>query len=296
MNLLSSFDRMDDIIDKMDFDYSIGEVHIDTIEQFREKLFQPYLDPTVRRFYRGERIASLKRPLLATMFRDRDTLIGEGKEYVDIDAAYILKHYQETPYYFELYSSTFGQARKYCMYDLCAFSQHYLNWSPFIDFSKSLYVALSFGLKGKSSFEDDGVLYEVEISDAENYTRDRVTAECWLNDFHVRLYQFNRKGGRPEQIEYLSPNAKVIDIATNDRMKFQQGVFLMLDHFTLINHLYLTKNVRDSVKITKYILNRSVCPDLTALVEREAPWYSFANLLDIGEGIQTALRFQRTVL
>ena len=33
-----------------------------------------------------------------------------------------------------------------------------------------------------------------------------------------------------------------------------------------------------------------------ALVEREAPWYSFHNLLDVGAGIQTALKFERTVL
>ncbi|MBQ1516005.1 MAG: FRG domain-containing protein, partial [Lachnospiraceae bacterium] len=151
-DILSKLDRLDDIVDEMDFDYSVGEVHIDTMEQFREKLLEPAQDRSVKRFYRGERISSLKRPLLPTMFRDREALIGKSS-YADIDAAYILKHYRETPFYFELYSSTFGQARKYCMYDLCAFSQHYLNWSPFIDFSKSLFVALSFGLKAKHSFE-----------------------------------------------------------------------------------------------------------------------------------------------
>ncbi len=294
-DILSKLDRLDDIVDEMDFDYSVGEVHIDTMEQFREKLLEPAQDRSVKRFYRGERISSLKRPLLPTMFRDREALIGESS-YADIDAAYILKHYRETPFYFDLYTSTFGQARKYCMYDLCAFSQHYLNWSPFIDFSKSLFVALSFGLKAKSSFENEGVLYVVEISDEENYTTDRVTAECWLNDYHVRVCNYGKGSDIPKDIEYVSPNARVIDIATNDRMKFQQGVFLLLDQFTLVNHLYLTKNVRDSVRITKYILGCEVCPEMTALVEREAPWYSFHNLLDVGAGIQTALKFERTVL
>ena len=296
MDILSRLDMMDDFADEMDFDYSVDEVVIETVDQFREELLEPFRNPTVKRFYRGERISSLRRPLLPTLFRDRAELVGEGCGFADIDAAYILDHYREKSYYFDLFCSTFGQARKYCLYDLCAFSQHYLNWSPLIDFTKSLYVALSFGLKGKSEFENDGLLYVVEISDEENYTQDRVTAECWLNDYCVRVYHSCESTGMPKDVEYRSPEAKIIDIATNDRMKFQQGVFLLLDNFTLVNHLYFTKNVRDSVRIRKYILARPVCPELTALVEREAPWYSFANLLDVAAGIQTAIRFERTAL
>ena len=296
MDTFSGIDGLETIVDEMDFDYSVGEIYIETVEQFRELLLSPYLNAGVKRFYRGERIVSLKRPLLATMFRDRNALIGEGQVYADIDAASILDHYRSIGRYFDLFTSVFGQARKYCMYDLCAFSQHYLDWSPFIDFTKSLYVALSFGLKGKRSFENDGLLYVAEISDPENYTKDRVTAECWLNDYHVRVYNENRKAGKALDIAYKSPEGRIIDIATNDRMKFQQGVFLLLDHFTLVNHLYLTKNVRGSVKITKYILSREVCPELTALVEQNAPWYSFGNLLDLSAGLQTAIRFRRAEL
>ena len=40
-DILSKLDRLDDIVDEMDFDYSVGEVHIDTMEQFREKLLEP---------------------------------------------------------------------------------------------------------------------------------------------------------------------------------------------------------------------------------------------------------------
>jgi hypothetical protein len=90
--------------------------------------------------------------------------------------------------------------------------------------------------------------------------------------------------------------AKVIDIANNDRMKFQQGVFLMLDQFDLVNKMYLTKNVRSDVDIKKYILGKDLCPQLTALVEQESPWYSFSNLLDIGAGIQTAIDCRRSEL
>ena len=47
-------------------------------------------------------------------------------------------------------------------------------------------MALSFGLKEKTEFVDDGILYAVEIEDLNNnYTTDKVVAECWLNDFKV---------------------------------------------------------------------------------------------------------------
>ena len=208
----------------------------------------------------------------------------------------MLKFYQSQGEYFSLFSSVFGRAGKYHLYDLCAFSQHYLDCSPFVDFTKSLYVALSFGLKGKREFQDDGLLYVLTVNDEENYTQDIVTAECWLRDYHVRVYDRRKDTSGGRRVERTSPSAKVIDIANNDRMKFQQGVFLMLDQFDLVNKMYLTKNVRDDVDIKKYILHRDLCPQLTELVEWDSPWYSFSNLLDIGAGIQTAIDCRRSEL
>ena len=287
---------MDDLAGELDYDYSVNEHHIATMRQFREELLEPYLDPDRMLFFRGERISSLARPLLPTLFRNREVLIPEGECCADVTSDSLLALYRSFGRYFDLFCSTFGHAHKYRLYDLCAFSQHYLNFSPLIDFTKSLYVALSFGLKGKREFEDDGVLYTVEISERENYTRDRVTAECWLNDYHVRVYDLEPGEERPKEAVSTSPEARIIDIATNDRMKFQQGVFLLLNNFTLVNRLYLTRSVRDSVSIGKYILDRTLCPQLTELVERNAPWYSFSNLLDVDAGIHAAIRSRRAEL
>lgn len=295
-DMLEQLEAYDDLADELDYDFSINEVIVNTFDEFRTALFEPFLDPSKQLFYRGERINSLKRPLIPTMFRDRSKLIGDNEFYANVDADYLLDFYKDNGEYYNLFCSVFGEARKYSMYEICAFSQHYLNCSPFIDFSKSLYVALSFALKGKSSFTDDGILYTVEINDPENYTTDRVTAECWLNEYFVRVYDNGGSNKNKSKIEKSSPEAKLIDIATNDRMKFQQGVFLLLNNFNLVNKLYLTKKVRSSVKITKHILNKELCPQLTELVTKEAPWYSFDNLLDISEGIQTAIDYNRSSL
>ena len=64
----------------------------------------------------------------------------------------------------------FGKADQYHLYDICAFSQHYMNSSPLIDFTKSPDVALSFALKGKEAADNDAIIYTVEITNEDNYT------------------------------------------------------------------------------------------------------------------------------
>jgi hypothetical protein len=290
---LLDLENLDRIEDELDYDFSVSEVVIDDLEKFRKRLYDPFRDKERMIFYRGERINSLRRPLLPTLFRDKSILIEEGDFYADITPDYLLDFYKSYGEYYNLFCSTFGHADKHHLYDLCAFSQHYINCSPFLDFTKSLYVALSFGLKGRHEFEDDGIIYAVEIKDPANYTRDLTTAEQWLDDYHVRIYNYRSGGDKKFDLERTSPEAKLIDISSNDRMKFQQGVFLLLDKFNIVNRLYLTKKVRSSVHIKKYILKKELCPALTDLVEAEAPWYSFANLLDISAGIRTAIDYKR---
>lgn len=292
-----------DIEDSLDYDYSVGEIFIDTIEAFQKELMVPFRDPDRHIFYRGERINLLSRPLLPTLYRDKNALLPEGAYHVEVDSDYLLRYYQSFGGYVDLYNAAFGHAGKYRLYDLCAFSQHYLNISPLIDFTKSLYVALSFGLKEKTFFEDDGVLYTAEVNDVDShYTTDKVVAECWLNDYRVSVYDFSRSDDSEkmqsikEKAQRTSPTARLIDIATNDLMKFQQGVFLLLSDFSLVNRLYLTKNVRNSVKITKYILNKDICPDLVAMVANDAPWYRFSQLLDIRDGIRSAMALHKAQL
>lgn len=289
--------------DNFDFDYSVGEVFIDSMETFRRELLEPFRDKERHIFYRGERVGGLNRPLLPTMYRNKSALMRDGGHSVEVNADFLLEYYKSYGSFFDLYNTTFGTAGKYRLYDLCAFSQHYLNDSPLIDFTKSLYVALSFGLKEKTEFADDGILYAVEIEDiGGSYTTDKVVAECWLNDLSVHVYDFDKSDTSPEVqalrkcVKRTSPTGKLIDIATNDLMKFQQGVFLLLSDFNLVNRLYLTKNVRSSFKITKYILSKDICADLVRMIAEETPWYRFSKLLEIKDGIQSAIRHNETSL
>ena len=88
-----------------------------------------------------------------------------------------------------------------------------------------------------------------------------------------------------ERAKSTSPIAKFIDIPTNDLIKFQQGVFLLLTDFTMFYNSYLTKSIRDNFKIVKYVINRDICPDLLDVISNEAPWYQYDSIYDINNAI-----------
>lgn len=294
--------------DELDFDFSVSEIRIDDEESFQSLIKEPfekeYYNKDRKIFYRGERAAHLSRPLMPTLLRDKNKLLYSNEPYRDIDCEFLLDYYKNLGEFYNIFRNIFGTVTKYRLYELCSFAQHYLDISPFIDFTKSLYVALSFALKGREKFDDDIVLYTAEISDTDNYTKDIVTAECWLNSYDVTVYnspqmlRSMRKSdlapavfksvrdildGNPIE---TSPKAKLIDIPTNDFTKYQQGVFLLLTDFSLIHKSYLTKNVRKEFSIKKYIIGKDLCPALLQMIKEEAPWYEYECLLDI----KTAMR------
>lgn len=290
------------LYNELDFDFSINEKIVENIYEFEKQLWIPFRNGE-RVYYRGERINSPERPLIPTLFRSREKLIKEGEYFVNIDSDKLIELYKSKGSYLDFYNSSFGKASKYNLYDFCAFSQHYFDYSPFIDFTKSLWVSLSFATKGRETIPDDFVIYTLEISDDECCTSNPVTAECWLNDFKVTVFNNPEKIAMPRfgfasikalreaidsKILTSSPQAKLIDIPTNDLMKFQQGVFLMLTDYSLISKSYLTKNIRNDFKVTKYVINRDLASDIVKLIEKEAPWYTYDCLLDIKKGIRKA--------
>ena len=132
----------------------------------------------------------------------------------------------------------------------------------------------------------------IEIANAENYTQDPAVAEKWIQEYRVTVHN-SVDGG--DKIPRTSPHARLIDIASNDLMKFQKGVFLLLTDFNLVNKMYLTKNVRGDFRIVKHTINRDICGQITDLIEAEAPWYSFKNLMDISSGLNSAISSNSTL-
>lgn len=306
-NRLSAFNSLEKALEhELDFNFSINEKRIESIEEFNSCLKEPYYESSGNIFYRGERINDPRRTLTPTLLRHKEEIFKNGELIVNIDYEYLLDFYRSKGAYLDFYRYIFGTASKYRMFEICSFSQHYLDMSPFIDFTKSLFVSLSFALKNKKIYEDDIVIYTVEINDKEHYTNDIVTAECWLHDYKVTVFNSpekmvrNRKGmvnrsSVMDSIEAIearskaaSPTAKFIDIPTNDLIKFQQGVFMLLTDYSMLYNSYLTKSIRENFRITKYVISKSICPQLLDVILSEAPWYQYECLLDIKKAVSRA--------
>ena len=85
--------------------------------------------------------------------------------------------------------------------------------------------------------------------------------------------------------EISAPTAKLIDVPTNDLMRFQQGVFLLLDDFTIFGNGYLTKKIRDDFAIKKWIINKKICPELLEYQKKKAPYYDYDTITDLSKAV-----------
>ncbi len=294
--------------DAFDVNYTVAQVRIDSMADFEKELWTPFCAQSGI-YYRGERICSSARRLLPTFLRN--TALSGEELYTHIDSQALFDFYTARTAFTSVYTTLYGAPDFEKQYKMLAFAQHYLDVSPFIDFTASLYVALSFAMKGRTEFADDIVIYTAfDIGDDDTST-DETEVNEWLSQYNVGIVRAESKEeflkllgtrrktdaelGNPllsaqRTIESLlngvSPTAKLINIPTNDLMKYQQGVFLWLNDFCLMDTAYFTKAVRQSFVIKKYVIDKSICPQLQKLLCDKAPQYRYSCLLDIAEAVK----------
>lgn len=294
--------------DTFDVSYDVAQIRIDSFEAFERELLAPFLKSSGI-YYRGERICSPSRRLLPTFLRKA---VFEGDElYTNLDAKALFDFYAGKKAFTDVYTTLYGLPDPERQYKMLAFAQHYLDISPFIDFSASLYVAMSFAMKGRTEFSDDIVIYTAFDIGDDDTTTDENEVNEWLSGYNVgivraeskeeflKLLSARRKSETengsfvlsPQQrieafFNGISPTAKLINIPTNDLMKYQQGVFLLLNDFCLMDKSYFTKTVRQSFVIKKYVIDKDVCPVLQKLLQDKAPQYRYSCLMDISEAVK----------
>ena len=292
----------------LDVNYAVSEVSIQTLDEFKEQLYEPFLHPENPIYYRGERKNSPNRRLIPTILRNTDAFRNTMTDAIcTIDSQKLYRFYEENQRFMTVFKALYGVPSYQNMYAMLAFAQHYLDISPFIDFSKNLFVSLSFAMKGRTTFKEDIVLYTAVDIDDDDSTQDLEEINDWLCNYQVHIFKTDlaeattkRYSETPptadalrndlkrfqEVLSTMSPTAKLIDRPTNDLMRYQQGVFLLLNNFSLIDSKYLTKAVRQSFSIHKYILSKDICPALQAFLQKEAPQYRYECLLDIKEALK----------
>lgn len=285
--------------DELDFDYNVDIERIDTIEEFEQKLLNPFRDNKTR-FYRGEKRDSITRPLLPGIYRHKDRFFDNGKNVTLVDNEVLYEFYKTKSGFFDMYEKIISPVEPDRMYNFLSFAQHYFGISPLIDFTKSLEVALSFAIKDRKVVSEDILVYELNLKSKEDYTTSLEIADKWISEYSVMVFRNVTKYDFESPIERISnykmihdkfrgssfldmnsPSAKLIDVPTNDLIKFQQGVFLLLDDFSLIGKSYLTKRVRDEFCLKKWIINKDICPEILDWLHNECPYYSYDNITDL---------------
>lgn len=309
-NKMDSFNSK--ISDNLDLNFSVVSEHIRSMDEFNERIMDDF-KRNKQLFYRGERLNDPHRQLLPTMLRNtNEKLFGSDMGIIHIDAPFLLDYYVSMGDFVNVFQNTMGIVDKNHLYEISAFAQHYCDFSPLIDFTKSIYPALSFAIKDRDNVEDDIVLYVLELKDSGDYTDDINVANQWLKDLSVYTYNINEKsvkvavkdmiGANPltaasdelrahlERITSMpSPKAKLIDVPVNTRMKFQQGVFLLLTDFQFFKNTYFTKNIREQFLITKYIIDKDICAELKNMVLTDTPWYAYKYLTDVESAFKSAI-------
>lgn len=307
--------------DALDINFGVSEIKINTLDDFKTELYIPFLQGN-EVFYRGERINAFERRLIPTLLRQKAAELKEleVEKALNINGRSLFDMYVAKERFYEVYKLLYGDTDAYKMYNMTALAQHYLDLSPFLDFTKSLYVSLSFAIKGRSTADEDFIIYTVRDASGKNSSSDIEQANEWLEGYNVNVINIEfsahlkKRAQTRKSLEIkspaeiidelksrdianefkryeesalsLSPSAKLIDIPTNDLMKFQQGVFLLLDGFNLIDSKYLTKDIREDFEIKKYIINKDLVPELNRLVENDAPQYKYERLLNISAAVR----------
>lgn len=286
--------------DELDFDFRADSERIETLEEFEQNIFRPFYEKE-QIFYRGERKCSITRPLLPSIFRDKEYFFDSSASIAVINNKTLYDFYCRNEEYVDLYERIIGRIDVDKMYPFLAFSQHYFGISPLIDFTKSPYVALSFALKDRKEYKEDILLYTLQLKSKEDYTDDIETANQWIKNYNVMLFRDIDKrrdmkfsAETVNEIKFLAekihnrslldintPDAKLIDVPANDLLRYQQGVFLLLDSFSLVGKQYLTKKIRDDFYLKKWIINKDICPSLLDRLLCERPYYAFRHITDL---------------
>ena len=296
--------RINRIINKrleneLDFDFHLDKNRINTIEEFENAILLP-CEQGKRIYFRGERKEDISRPLLPTLYRNKEFLFNSSNHVNLVDVGFMYELYSSHGRYVELYEKIIGKPDLNKMYSFLAFSQHYFGISPLIDFSKSPYVALSFALKDRKEYSEDILFYTIEIKNDLDYTDSKEKANEWISDYGVLVFRESTKlefdnplgslddfltvakhSKKKSLLEMQTPSAKLIDVPTNDLMLYQQGVFLLLDDFSLMGRQYLTKKIRDDFSIKKWIINKDICPELYKMLIDENPYYAYKYITNL---------------
>jgi hypothetical protein len=179
-------------------------------------------------------------------------------------------------------------------YDRIAFFQHSCSCSPFIDFTKSLNIAEVFASSPFSNSEKDGAVYVLAClkksvltnyqnpqtiqSDSKQFSFDLLDVS-YLSKINYDNKSFLGISNSELFFDDLKISIKIYDKETNDRMKYQQGVFLYLEKGTILGDIFLYPFLDQNAVLFKFIIPKEYKKEIINESYKNVK-YSYDMLMD----------------
>lgn len=212
-----------------------------------------------RFYYRGQ--SNYKRDLCPSIFRGLTFSKGSN---IHVTKDTLFKIYNEKGYSNSLidkYNNCFPNKiiTKYSGvdYDFLAWMQHSISYSPLMDFTTDLDVALTFAITPNNPTNFcliDSALFILELENEKYVINDIHLINKYINDIDICVLKNRIKpgttittydiDGKPKVLSFksfdniiklLTPEFILIDLEQNDRMKVQKGKFVLFYKYVSVN-------------------------------------------------------------
>lgn len=268
----------------------------DFIEEMKSNDNNPYkevLDGLQQTFYRGQ--TDYNYDLLPSIYRGLKLNNSNENSYISINKDVLFNLYK-TSKLIDKYNLTFIDKNKITTtkdldYNFMAFMQHSSCYSPFLDLSSKKEISLSFACNKYKNDKDynfkDSSLYEFFYAGNKVYKNikeinkeiDNINIKVFPNKLNITskinnnmyLYQID-----PDEFDY---KYIIINLPTNDRMKYQKGLFMLITKGIFVNNKLLRPYFSD-FRITKYKINKSDKKNIYNLIKRRYRYYTYNHLMD----------------
>lgn len=264
---------------KMQYDDIAKEPYI--FDSNNEKQFFDTDEYAKKRFFRGQTNSKWK---LAPSFFRKMT----DNHLVDIN--YLDDNFHRN-YLKQKYRKIFNSDK--VDYSMLSYIQHSISYSPFLDMTSEFPVALSFALDCIHPVEyntTESAIYVIEAAEEEILTENKLgNINGLINKF--MCLSINKKTSiakiiaMPIWLEYIKklfvPTMTIFDCKTNDRMKYQSGVFAFFNNYIIVgDQILLPKPMSNRFKKITISGDRKLKDNLKEWIHINYPQYQNWYLLD----------------
>lgn len=236
---------------KINQNFRIEHIRIESMEEFDSQIRNGRYD-----MFRGEKNASWT--LNSSMVRKLLSRNNHKSSVLDFTS---LK--KEVAKHKEIYDKRISDKHKYIRFIF--YLQHSISFSPFIDITRDLWIALSFAVESFQDVHDfncenDAALYAFKIVQKNSLFsgfKNQGSVDKVLEKLSIGLNKVNNNKKMVEAYIVDPTNLGIV----NDRMLLQKGAFLLLNNYSILSN-NISEQIFDSpsIMIKKFILNKEILP------------------------------------